>query len=151
MPSIEDINAASNIADDAETYTTPTVIKKIKTNKYLSLSNLKDQLGENNWADWSRRLTLVLEVCKVWEYVSGLIPQPNKQLKLTSANNWTLNDNLAKLLNLQNISKSQLQHINQKQTLAKVWESITYLHQAMRFHTGLTYMRKLYNTPDCHK
>ena len=51
MPTIEDIDVGSNVADDVETYTTPMVIKKIKANKYLSLSNLKDQLDENNWAD----------------------------------------------------------------------------------------------------
>ena len=63
MPNIEEVNAGSDIADKEEIYVAPTTIKKIKANKYLSLSNLKDQLGENNWANWTRHLIPVLEVC----------------------------------------------------------------------------------------
>ena len=144
MSNIEEVDMGSDITDEEETYVALTTIKKIRANKYLSLSNLKEQLGKNNWADWTRRLIPVLEVCGVWNYVNGKIPQPDKQIKPMSASNWTHNDNLAKLLILQNISKSQLQHINQRYNSATVWQEITYLHQSTGFRTGLTYMRKLY-------
>ena len=65
MPNIEEVDMGSDITDEEETYVAPTTIKKIRANKYLSLSNLKEQLGENNWADWTRRLIPVLEVYRV--------------------------------------------------------------------------------------
>jgi len=49
------------------------------------------------------------------------------------------------VLVLQNISKSQLQHIKQSdQNAAEIWKMITSLYQATRFQTVLTYMKKLY-------
>jgi hypothetical protein len=46
---------------------------------------------------------------------------------------------------MQNISKDQLQHIDQKLNAAQVWESITSLHQATGFRTGVTWLRMLYS------
>jgi hypothetical protein len=46
---------------------------------------------------------------------------------------------------MQNISKDQLQYIDQKLNAAQVWESITSLHQATGFCTGVTWLRTLYS------
>src|SRR6267154_1367916 len=120
-------------------------IEKIKPSKYMSLSMLKEQLDETNWADWTRRLIPILEVCEVWEYVNGEIPEPNKDARPVSHKNWLSNHKVARLLILQNISKGQLQHINQNQTSNKIWRSITSLYQSTGFRTGLSYMHNLYS------
>src|SRR6267154_658721 len=120
-------------------------IEKIKPSKYMSLNTLKEQLDETNWADRTCRLIPILEVCKVWEYVNGEIPKPNKDARPVSHKNWLSNYKVARLLILQNISKGQLQHINWNQTSDKIWRSITSLYQSTGFRTGLLYMRNLYS------
>jgi len=86
-----------------------------------------------------------LDVCDLWEYVNRNICKPNHGTDPTGAKNWCSNDKLAKVLVLQNISKSQLQHIKQQdQSAAEIWKTITSLYQATGFQTALTYMKKLY-------
>jgi hypothetical protein len=132
-------------ADNNQLNAAKNQINLIKPTKYLNFSTLKEQLNENNWSDWTRRIIPVLEVCGVWEYVNGEIAEPDKQTDPISAQNWKSNSNLAKLLVMQNISKDQLQHIDQKLNAAQVWESITSLHQATGFRTGVTWLRTLYS------
>jgi len=86
-----------------------------------------------------------LDVCNLWEYVNGNICEPNHRIDPIGAKNWQSNDKLTKVLVLQNISKSQLQHIKQQdQSTAEIWKTITALYQATGFRTVLTYMKKLY-------
>ena len=121
-----------------------TTIDKIKPNKYM-LSNLKEPLTKHNWSDWTRRIILILDICDLWEYVNGNICKPNHRIDRTGAKNWHSNNKLAKVLVLQNISKSQLQHIKQQdQSAAEIWKTIMSLYQATGFRTTLTYMKKLY-------
>ena len=75
MPNIEEVDAGSDIADEEETYVASTTIKKIRANKYLSLSNLKEQLGENNWADWTRRLIQGTSRLRVFQH-RGFLTSP---------------------------------------------------------------------------
>lgn len=88
---------------------------------------MKDQLNERNWADWERQIMPVLKVLKVWNYVTGLTHQLDAMCYSKSTENWDSNDDLAKLLVLQNVSHSQLQHIDQDQTATQVWSSLSSL------------------------
>ena len=124
------------------------VIVAIKEIRLRSLGNVKSvdaPLDENNWAIWSKRIIPILKVSKVYNYVTGTIKRQNLAIDLDSIQNWGTNDELAKLMILQNVSNEQLQHIDQSQTSANVWKSLTALHQSRGFHTALTYMRTLYH------
>jgi hypothetical protein len=56
MPNIEEIDAASDDEINEQ--------QDLATNR-VKKSNLKEQLNENNWADWTRCIVPVLEVCEV--------------------------------------------------------------------------------------
>jgi gag-polypeptide of LTR copia-type len=122
------------------------IIKEITAQKYRSLSALSEKLhlNENNWADWSQRITPILCATSLWEYINGSIKKPNRLLHHESNNNWISNDKLAKVILIQNVAAPQLCHIDQDQTFAKVWIALKTLHQTTRFHTTLTYMRNLF-------
>jgi hypothetical protein len=137
MSDIGHDDVLNNVQDD--------IVKEIKPNKYTHLSTLKEQLGESNWADWQKRITAVLRVCQLWKYVEGSVDRPDANIYPKSASNWATNDELAKLIILQNISKSQLQHINQDLTCAEVWKSLVSMHQGTGFRAALAYMRTLYH------
>jgi gag-polypeptide of LTR copia-type len=119
------------------------IIDKIKPDRYM-FNNLKDLLTENNWSDWKRQMIPILDVCKLWEYANGNIPKPDNMANPDNIRNWQANDKLAKLIILQNISKNQLQHIDQDQSASDIWKTIMSLYQTTGFRTAISYMKELY-------
>ena len=119
------------------------IIDKIKPDRYM-FNNLKDPLTENNWSDWKRRMIPILDVCELWEYANGKIPKPDDTADPDNVRNWQANDKLAKLIILQNISKNQLQHIDQDQSASDIWKTIMSLYQTTGFRTAISYMKELY-------
>ena len=142
----EGANVLPNIAGDEHEMNT-TFIGEIKPTKYMSMTNIKEQyhLEENNWADWSRRITPILKVCKVWGYIDGPIECPDPTTNWDSTKNWEINDKLAKLIVLQSVKPTQLRHVEQALSLAKVWTQLKTLHQSTGYQTALAYMRTLYH------
>jgi gag-polypeptide of LTR copia-type len=119
------------------------IIDKIKPDRYM-FNNLKDPLTENNWSDWKRRMIPILDICELWEYANGNIPKPDNTADPNNIRNWQANDKLAKLIILQNISKNQLQHIDQDQSASDIWKTIMFLYQTTGFRTAISYMKELY-------
>jgi hypothetical protein len=119
------------------------IIDKIKPDRYM-FNNLKDLLMENNWSDWKRRMIPILDVCELWEYANGNIPKPDNTADPDNVRNWQANDKLTKLIILQNISKNQLQHIDQDQSASDIWKTIMSLYQTTGFRTAISYMKELY-------
>jgi hypothetical protein len=146
MPHIEELDPDTQAAAGTSTSITHIAprIEEIRPNKYTGLSTLSEQLDETNWATWSKRLTSIFKVCRVYDYIKRTIPKPNRLVDPVSAQNWTANDEYAKHLILANVSSSQLHHIDQDQTATQVWHSLISLHQATGFRTALTYMRSFY-------
>jgi gag-polypeptide of LTR copia-type len=107
-------------------------------------NNLKDPLTENNWSDWKRRMIPILDVCEMLEYANRNIPKPDNMTDPDNVRNWQANDKLAKLIILQNISKNQLQHIDQDQSASDIWKTIMSLYQTTGFRTAISYMKELY-------
>jgi hypothetical protein len=64
-------------------------IKEIKPTKYMAISalNEKHYLNKNNWADWSRRIILILCASGLYKYVLGQLVRPNRAGSPTSAAN----------------------------------------------------------------
>ena len=122
------------------------IIKEIMAQKYRSLSALSEKLhlNKNNWADWSGCITLILHATGLWGYISGSIKKPNRLTHRESNNNWISNDELTKVILIQNVSALQLRYIDQDLPSAKVCITLKTLHQTVGFCTMLTYMRNLF-------
>ena len=65
-------------------------------------------------------MMLILKVCKVWDYIDGSIEHPNSTTNRDSVENWEINNELAKLIVLQNVKSAQLCHVGQALSSAKV-------------------------------
>jgi hypothetical protein len=50
-----------------------THIKEIRPNKYGGLTTLNKHLDKKNWPTWSRCIISILRVCKVYDYVNGMV------------------------------------------------------------------------------
>lgn len=150
MANIEEIEHNHNLNDNGEQHANVQVnnpntrVQELKANKY-GLSTLPQPLDDKNWAIWSKRITPILKVCKVYGYVKGTIPKPDPAIDPESSLNWETNDEYAKLLMLQNVAAEQIQHINQDQTASEVWKSLISLHQARGLRTALSRMRMFYS------
>ena len=90
-------------------------------------------------------MTPILKVCKVWGYIDGMIEHPDLTTNQYSAENWDINNKLAKLIVLQNIKSTQLHYVGQALFLAKVWTQLKTLHQPTGYCTVLVYMHTLYH------
>ena len=142
----EEIEEAQiGVSQNAAKIAVKAAIKEIHLRSLGNVKPIEGPLDENNWPIWSKHIIPILKVSKVYDYVTGDIKRPNPIVDPESAENWGTNDKLAKLMILQNVSNEQLQHIDQSQTSANVWKSLTALHQSRGFRTALTYMCTLYH------
>ena len=114
MANIEEFDALASISimsnEEENSSNEEEFIEEIKPSKYMNMATLKEShhLEENNWANWSRCMIPILKVCKVWGYINGTIDCLNERINQKSASNWDVNDELAKLIILQNVKATQL-------------------------------------------
>jgi hypothetical protein len=142
MLPVQEVDAETNSGPS----TSPGLVNKVSAIEKIRLSGLSmlsEALDETNWATWHKKMTLLLQVCHVEDYVNGTLSRPNTVTDPQGAKNWSSNDEYAKHLILTNVSSAQLNHIDQEQNAHQVWSTLVSLHQPQGFLTILAYLRTL--------
>lgn len=94
-----------------------------------SLFDRIDKLDEHNWATWKYHIKDNMEMCNLWDIVTGEEQRPDSYY-VEEARQWTRRDKIARIL-IKNLLNSkdyvQVQHIEHA---AGIWKTLMGLHQS---------------------
>lgn len=121
-------------------------IVRVRASENSAITRTNNPLNETNWTVWRKKITYMLEMCGVDEYVRGVVKQPNRDIDLEGARAWAFNDTYAKLLITNNIEPDQMIHINQCNTSHEMWECLEAVHESRGHQTIISYIRNLIHT-----
>ena len=121
-------------------------INRVRTNENSAITRTPDLLNDTNWFAWRIRMTFMLRMCGVEDYVKGRVNRSNPQTDPMGAQNWEFNDAYAKMLIANNVEVEQMVHIDQCASSREMWSKLEAVHGSTNFLTNLSYMRILSRT-----
>jgi gag-polypeptide of LTR copia-type len=107
---------------------------------------IPDPLDYGKWIFWQARMTHMLRMCGVDEYVDGQIQCPDPTIDPEGAENWAFNDDYAKRLIRKNILYTQTVHVSRCVTAHEMWRNLKAVHQPNDYHTMISHVRGLIRT-----
>jgi gag-polypeptide of LTR copia-type len=123
---------------------TTTTIQRVCASENSAITRTEDRLNEENWMVWRHRLTLMLQICGVQDYVTGGVHRPDIDQDPNGAANWDFNDTYARVLIANNVTTTQMVHISQCRTAHECWTSLEAIHDAKSHQTTIGIIRNLY-------
>jgi hypothetical protein len=93
--------------------TKQTTITRVVAHDSSGITKLPELLNETNWVVWHERMTRVLRLCGVEEYVLGTVPNPRTTEDFA---NWKYNDSYTQVLLMNNISGPEVIQIGQSKS-----------------------------------
>jgi hypothetical protein len=126
-------------------------IKQIRTSRFNDyIVKLEDslRLGNTNWVVWQAHMITKFQRCGVEGYVNGTIPCPDPADDLDGVENWSCNDNFARVLISWNVTASEQVHILGCDSAHEMWKNLEDVHgsRSHGFSTMLAQRRKLHCT-----
>ena len=101
-------------------------------------------LNSTNWIVWRERMYIVLQLCKVYEYMQGQVQRPNALIDLQGTRNWWKNDNYVKHLLTSNISTTEMMNLGWPGTSFKCWKQLLALYENKTHDTIIAYTCNLH-------
>jgi gag-polypeptide of LTR copia-type len=119
--------------------------KQIRTSHFNDFIKLEDslRLGNTNWVVWKAHMIVKFQCCGVEGYVNGTIPCPDPAADLEGVENWSCNDNFARVLISWNVTPSEQVHILGCDSAHEMWKNLVDVHRSRGFKTMLAQRRKL--------
>ena len=137
----------TSVTTDGHQGTTKTpTIRRVRASENQAITRTEDRLDETNWTIWLHRLTLMLQMCGVQDYVTGSVERPDQVQDPEGASNWDFNDTYAKVLIANNVTSTQMVHISQSRTSHESWSNLEAVHDAKSHQTTIGIIRNLYRT-----
>jgi hypothetical protein len=122
-------------------------IKRASPREATAIAKLSDQhhLTDTNWMVWRERITRVLKLCGVAEYVTGTVKRPVDN-DSDDGQNWLFNDNYAQVVIVNNITASEMVHVGQCKTAHEIWDNLEAVHESKGHQTIVSIIRNLFHT-----
>ncbi|KAI0995437.1 hypothetical protein K3495_g12742 [Podosphaera aphanis] len=95
----------------------------------LSLFQGFDKLEEDNWTTWKGHMRDNLEICYLWDIVTGSEQRPS-DLYLEDAEDWDSRERIARVLIKNSLGSRDYQQIRHAKTASEIWETLMSRHQA---------------------
>jgi hypothetical protein len=115
-----------------------------KPDQYVNLGGLStnkvDPLKEGNWLAWKTRITRILRLHKVYDYVEGKVPKPEDD---NEAEKWERRDLVAQTLIQINVSDEQIIHVAEAETATEIWNNLRSIHEIWG-HTSITAAKRTF-------
>ena len=105
----------------------------------------KQHLDETNWTLWRDRITRLLKLSGVEEYITGMIKEPMDKSS-ENAKNWSFNDNFAQVIIVNNISLAEMVHVGQCKTAKDIWDNLEAVHETKGHQIIVSIIRNLFHT-----
>ena len=105
----------------------------------------KQHLDETNWTLWRDRITRLLKLSGVEEYITGTIKEPVDKSS-ENAKNWSFNDNFAQVIIVNNITSAEMVHVGQCKTAKDIWDNLEPVHESKGHQTIVSIIRNLFHT-----
>ena len=105
----------------------------------------KQHLDETNWPLWRDRITRLLKLSGVEEYITGTIKEPVDKSS-ENAKNWSFNDNFAQVIIVNNITSAEMVHVGQCKTAKDIWDNLEAVHESKGHQTIVSIIRNLFHT-----
>jgi hypothetical protein len=119
-------------------------IAKVDKHVGAAFTQLSEPLGDNNWTAWKTRMVSVLEVCRVRDYVQGTVPSPDAEMSEEDSAAWKFNDSFARTLILNNISDTQVVHVQSATTAKEMWDNLASVHEPKAHYLAFLIQRNLF-------
>ena len=87
---------------------------------------------------------IMLQLCKVYEYMQGQVKRPNALINLKGMSNLSKNDNYMKHLLTLNISTTEVMNLGQPGTSFECWKQLLALYENKTHDTTITYTCNLH-------
>src|SRR5215471_2842142 len=123
-------------------------IALIRTREYSAVNKIPDRehLTDKNWFDWKERMARVFVNCHIGGYINGTILKPVPEEDGVGARNWVMNDNWAQQVILDNITKSQMDHVRSKRTAHAMYTALASTHEDVAYSSANNIDKLLHNT-----
>jgi len=118
-------------------------VTKVKAREGSAITKLSEPLKEDNWMAWRERMKRILRLCCVEEYVEGIIECPTDA---EGVKNWKYNDNYAQVVIINNITSTEMVHINRSRTAKSMWDNLEAVHESKGHQTIVSIIRNLFHT-----
>ena len=120
-------------------------IRRVRATENQAITRTDDRLDETNWTVWRHRLMLMLQICGVQGYTTGIVKRPDPAQDPEGAANWDFNT-YARVLISNNVTTTQMAHISQSRTSCESWSNLEAVHDAKSHQTTIGITRNLYRT-----
>ncbi|POS85585.1 hypothetical protein EPUL_003892 [Erysiphe pulchra] len=94
----------------------------------LSLFNGFDKLDGENWNLWKGHMQDNLEMCELWDIVTGIEKEPNN-LSFEHIKAWKRRELIARVVIKNSLGVKDYRQIRHAKTAAKIWHTLAALHQ----------------------
>ena len=102
-------------------------------------------LSDDNWLAWKLRITNLLTLYDVYEYVTGKQKKPAAD-KVAEVSMWKKKDTVAHTLIYNNIGLAQVVHITECNMSAEVWQALHEVYESHSYQAIITQLRNLLAT-----
>jgi hypothetical protein len=103
-------------------------IKKSHYNDFIKLGGDSLRLDDTNWVVWRAHMITKFQCCGVEGYVNGTIRCPDPATDLEGVENWSCNDNLARVLISWNVTPREQVRILGCDSAHEMWKNIEDVH-----------------------
>ena len=123
-------------------------IKQVKKSHFNDFIKLDDslRLDATNWDVWQAHMITKFQLCGVEGYVNGTIRCPDFATDLEGVENWSCNDNFARVLISWNVTPREQVHILGCNSAREMWINLENVHGSLgRPKTMRAQWRKLFS------
>lgn len=110
-----------NIADN---YSISTIPKEI-----TSLFHGIEKLDDNNWSLWKGHMHDNLDLCDLWDIVTGDEPRP-RDSDTEELQFWNRREKIARIIVKNSLGIKDYSQVRHTRNVTEIWNTLTYLHQS---------------------
>ncbi len=105
-------------------------------------STLILDLGEGNWIEWSRHLTLLSARVAVSKYLNGTLTRPDPAIHPDASQIWDTNDGSLRAFMLERVASTEYDHASAFDTSHTVFEALRTRHEKLGPHAQINLLLK---------